>query len=112
MANPGRLGKVSGKFQKPLILGQEVDNITGAGAVSTTKQISSIVSGGAIALTLADGVEGQIKHIVMKTDGGDATLTPANLAGGTTITFDNNDTATLIFLGGTWYMVGGIAALA
>ena len=45
----------------------------------------------------------------MVSDGGDGTLTPTNLAVGTTITFDNSDTAELLFTAGAWYFMGGTA---
>ncbi len=88
-------------------LSANTDTRTDAGAVSLTSRVTNVVTTGAKAITLADGVEGQIKIIVFKTDGGNATLTPANLAGGSTITFsDVGDTATLVFTGGTWYVSG------
>ena len=64
--------------------------LSGAGAVNLTTYCTHIVSTGANALTLADGTEGQFKFLVMKTDAGDATLTPTSLGNGTTITFDVN----------------------
>lgn len=86
---------------------------TGAGALEVEVSINEIVTTGANALTLADGVEGQYKAIVMVTDGGDGTLTPANLAGGTTITFDDaGDTALLLFTNGAWHVMGGSATVA
>ena len=88
------------------------DTLTGAGAVSTDTRITWLVTTGADALTLADGYEGQEKFIIMKTDGGDGTLTPANLGNGSTLTFDNNDTAHLLFTNGSWYYMGGNATLA
>jgi len=106
------LGEVSKKFTKPLILSQAPQVLNDAGAVDIITQITHLVTTGAAAITLADGAEGQMKCIVMKTDGGDATLTPTNLGNGTTIVFDNGDSAQLIFTNGNWYMIGGNAALA
>ena len=64
-------------------------------------------------MTLADGAEGQEKYVIMKTDGGTGTLTPANLGNGTTLTFDDEgDSAHLKFTNGNWYFVGGTATLA
>lgn len=89
-----------------LRLGGTPQVLTGAGAVNLTTQLTHLVTTGANALTLADGVENQTKIIVMRTDGGDGTLTPTNLAGGTTITFnDAGDTVTLLFTTGQWYIV-------
>lgn len=81
---------------------------TGAGAVSLTAMSTRITSTGADALTLADGVNGQIKTIVMGTDGGDATLTPTTKTGYSTIVFnDVGDGVTLQFFTTIgWIVVG------
>jgi len=93
--------------------GLTAETRTGAGAVSVTLPITHIVTTGADALTLADGVEGQVKVIVMKTDGGAGTLTPSNLGNGSTITFDDvGDSAWLVFTNAAWHFVGGTATLA
>lgn len=77
--------------------------LTGAGAVSLTTYATLLVTTGANALTLAAGVNGQRKLIKMKTDGGDGTLTPNSLQGGTTITFnDAGDFVELVYLDGKW----------
>ena len=69
-----------------------------ATALSLNTAHTAIVTTGAQAFTLANGVDGQIKTISMVTDGGDATLTPATLNGGTTITFgDVGDGVVLIY---------------
>jgi hypothetical protein len=86
---------------------QNPQNLTGAGAVSTPTQLTYVNTTGANALTLADGVQGQTKQIVMRQDLGDATLTPTNLAGASTITFnDVGDTVSLMFLDGEWHIMG------
>lgn len=83
-------------------------SLSGAGAVNLTTTITKITSTGANALTLADGVDGQIKVLVMIVDGGDATLTPTTKTGYTTIVFnDAGDGCVLVFtttLG--WIVVG------
>jgi len=77
------------------------ETATGGGsdvALSLNTAHSTIVTTGAQAFTLANGVNGQIKTISMVTDGGDATLTPATLAGGSTIVFnDVGDSVVLIY---------------
>ena len=77
------------------------ETATGGGssvALSLNTAHSTIVTSGAQAFSLADGVNGQIKTISMVTDGGDATLTPATLAGGSTIVFnDVGDSVVLIY---------------
>ena len=86
--------------------------LTGAWAVDIVTATTLLITTAADALTLADWAEGQEKYIVMKTDWGDGTLTPSNLGNGTTITFDNNDSAHLLFVDGSWFYMGGNAALA
>ncbi len=80
------------------------DQISGPGAINPDTLVTQVITTGADALTLADGeVQGQFKVITMLTDGGDGTLTPAHLTGGTTITFnDVGDSVVLLFLGTTW----------
>ena len=92
--------------------GETPQTLEDAGAVSLTTPVTHIITTTASALTLADGTNGQRKFIVMKTDGGDATLTPTNFANGTSIVFDDvDDSASLIFLNDKWYMIGGTATL-
>lgn len=82
-------------------------SLTGAGAVNLTSIVTFVDStAGAIAITLADGAEGQIKNLVMVADGGDATLTPTNFGNGSTITFnDAGDSCMLAFDGTNWWVV-------
>ena len=82
------------------------DYSAGAGALPITKPVIALTTGGAEALTLPDGVEGQRLTIKMVSDGGDGTVTPTNLLDGATLTFDNTDVAELIFLGTSWALVG------
>jgi hypothetical protein len=84
--------------------------LSGAGAVNITQlttKFTSTATGNA--LTLADGVEGQMKVIVYVAEaaGGDTgILTPANLGAGTTITFNNvGDACILQFLGTDWWAI-------
>ena len=81
-------------------------------ALSLNTAHTAIVTTGAQAFTLANGVDGQIKTISMVTDGGDATLTPATLNGGTTITFgDVGDGVVLIYnTTGGWAVVANNGA--
>lgn len=86
-----------------VIHGGTPQTLTGAGAVNLTTYATLLVTTAADALTLADGTEGQHKYIQLKTDGGDGTLTPTNLRGGTTITFDDaGDFVLLYFIDGEW----------
>jgi hypothetical protein len=81
--------------------------LVGAGAVNLISQITHIETTGTDALTLADGVEGQTKIIVMTVDGGNGTLTPTNGAGYTTLGFhDVGDSVHLLFTNGKWFILG------
>lgn len=86
------------------------NTLTGAGAISvSTTSTGYISTGAAQALTLADGVNGQIKTIIHTSDGGSGVLTPTTKAGYTTITFANvGDSVTLQFITGTGWCITGI----
>lgn len=82
----------------------------------TAEYVAKTTGGDAEALTLADGVPGQILNIALVTDGGGAgTLTPATCSGFATIVFaDAGDNACLKFVDSTtgWVIMGlsGVAA--
>jgi len=82
--------------------------LSGAGAVSTTTSSTFYTStGGAQALTLANGRAGQIKTIVHVVDGGSGVLTPTTALGYTTITFTNaGDSVTLQYTAQGWAVIG------
>lgn len=83
-----------------------VQTLTGAGAVNITTLTTKVVTTGAQALTLANGANGQLKSIVMITDGGDGTLTPATKTGYTTIVFgDVGDSVLLQYFTTQGWMV-------
>jgi chromosome condensin MukBEF ATPase and DNA-binding subunit MukB len=84
-----------------------VQSLSGAGAVDIVNLVTEVTTTGADALTLADGSSGQVKIITMIVDGGDATLTPTTLAGGSTITFnDVGDGVVLVYGTAGWVVVG------
>lgn len=95
-------------FNGPVI--EAVQSLSGAGAVNITQpatKFTSTATGNA--LTLADGVEGQLKTIVYVAEAAGADtgiLTPTNLGAGTTITFTNvGDACILQFLGTDWWAI-------
>lgn len=95
-----------------LIQSQTPQVLTGAGAVDITSAITFLVTGGVgDAITLADGIEGQHKSIITKTEstGGDTSiLTPAHLRGYSNITFDSQgECANLIYLDSAWNLLAG-----
>jgi hypothetical protein len=88
-----------------------VQALSGPGAVNITTLTTAFTSTATgNALTLADGVAGQIKTIVYVAEaaGGDTgILTPTNLGSATTITFNAvGDSVTLQFIGADWWVIG------
>ena len=95
-------------FSGPIVVGAQA--LSGAGAVNITQLVTKFTSTATgNALTLADGVEGQIKIIVYVAEAAGAdtgVLTPTNLGAGTTITFNNvGDACILQFLGTDWWAI-------
>ena len=80
--------------------------ISGAGAINLTTLYTEITTTGAQAYTLANGVIGQMKIIVMVVDGGDATITPTTFANGTSVVMDAvHDSVTLIYGASGWQVI-------
>jgi hypothetical protein len=93
------------------IITGSTQSLSGAGAVNLTDLITEVTTTGANALTLANGSAGQVKIITMIVDGGNGTLTPTTLAGGTTITFnDVGDGVVLVYGTAGWVVVGNNGA--
>jgi hypothetical protein len=87
-----------------------VQSLSGAGAVNITTLTTAFTSTATgNALTLADGTAGQLKMIVYVAEaaGGDTgVLTPTNLGGFTTITFNAvGDSCLLQFIGTDWWAI-------
>jgi len=86
----------------PLGFAQAAQALTTAGAVDVTSAITTIASSGTDALTLIDGITGQLKFITMISYGGVATLTPSTLNGYATIAFGTDgDCVMLLFTDAT-----------
>ena len=82
--------------------------ITGPGAINLSTTVTHLITEGADAYTLADGLESQQKFIVMKTDGGVGTLTPDNIAVYTSFGFEDvGDSLQIMFTNGKWHFMGG-----
>jgi hypothetical protein len=95
-------------FTGPVI--EAVQALSGAGAVNITQPVTKFTSTATgNALTLANGVEGQLKTVVYVAEAAGADtgiLTPTNLGAGTTITFTNvGDACVLQFLGTDWWAI-------
>ena len=100
-------------LQDDLILGGTVQTLTSAGAISIATLVTKITSpSGAGTLTIADGVDGQIKVIIMVSNSASHALTISSNIGHSSIVFNSaGDTANLIFLTGNWYFLGGTATV-
>lgn len=86
---------------------------TGAGAIQLDSPRVRIATTAADALTLADGFDGQELELYMTSDGGNGTLNATNEGNFATITFDDvGDSASMKFLTGKWYFIGGTATRA
>lgn len=92
-----------------------IQSLSGAGAVNITTLTTAFTSTATgNALTLADGAAGQLKMIVYVAEaaGGDTgVLTPTNLGGFTTITFNAiGDSCLLQFIGTDWWVISARGA--
>jgi hypothetical protein len=92
-----------------------VQALSGPGAVNVTTLTTAFTSTGTgDALTLADGVAGQLKAIVYVAEAAGAdtgVLTPTNFGNGTTITFSAvGESVLLQFLGTDWWIVSNNGA--
>ena len=88
-----------------LDLYKSVDNATGGGAISLTTGVTFISTTGTEAYSLADGVEGQMKIIIMKVDGGNATITPTSLVGFTAVRFTDVNNSVMFLYGSTGWNI-------
>jgi hypothetical protein len=89
------------------VLAAVQQSLSGAGAINVTSYFTAWTTTAAQAGTLANGTfVGQRKKIQLVVDGGDGTLTPTSLAGGTTITFSNaGDYVILRWSGTAWAVI-------
>ncbi len=111
------MANVPTRFDNGLALGAEANAATsGAVVVPVTSLMSSYItnSTGAIAATLADGGNGQMKIIKLKTKAtSNMVVTPANFTDGSTITFDATaEVAVLVFVDDGWQVVYTNATVA
>jgi hypothetical protein len=102
----GFIGAVTGNVVGDIFA--SVQSLSGAGAVNLTDMMTSLTTTGASqALTLADGVVGQIKMVTHTVDGGSAILTPTTKIGFSTVTFTAvGDTVTMVYTAAGWAITG------
>ena len=92
-------------------LKQAAQTLSANGAANVTTSITVVdATSGTVAVTLADGSDGQIKTIIdTATTGTNAiTITPTNLRGYTSIVLNApGETVTLLFKSSKWNIIGG-----
>ena len=82
--------------------------IAGPGVINLTTTSTEIITTGTDAFTLANGVSGQIKHIIKMGGSSTATITPASFANGTSIELNATyDTVSLLYTTGGWVVTAG-----
>ncbi len=89
-----------------IVGGTQLMSISGAGAIDVSfSEMTRLTTtgGGAHAVSMADGLEGQEKFIIMNAHNGDATVTPSNFNGFTNIVFSaTGQFVKLKFVQGHW----------
>jgi len=100
-------------LEDKLVLGGTPQTLSSGGAISIATLVTKITSpSGAGTLTIADGVDGQIKTIIMQSNSANHTLSITSNIGHSSIVFNGaGDTATLMFQGTVWYFIGGTATV-
>lgn len=101
-------------LEDKLVLSGTPQTISAAGAISITTNVTKITSpDNNGTLTIADGVDGQIKTIIMVSNAAGHTLSITSNIGHSSIAFNSaGDTATLMFMGTVWYFIGGTATVS
>ena len=102
-------------LEDKLVLSGTPQTISAAGsAISITTNVTKITSpDNSGTITIADGVDGQIKTIIMVSNTGNHTLSITSNIGHSSIAFNSaGDTATLMFMGTVWYFIGGTATVS
>jgi hypothetical protein len=75
-------------------------------AVDTSTVITYVNTSNVLALTLANGSIGQLKFIIQTVGTNSAVITPTNLLGGSTLTFNAiGSSVILLFTGTDWVVV-------
>lgn len=83
----------------------DTETLTGSGAISLTV-LRTVLNGASLAMTLADGVDGQVKYITNIASTA-ATVTPATTAGANTVSIGQNGTVIYVFQSGEWRAILG-----
>ena len=87
------------------------EDVESSGAIDLETSVSYFVTSGIESCTLSDGVEGQVKTLIMKTASGAMTVSVSNAgwksSGSGTIIFNSTgDSCILQYIQGRWYVIG------
>lgn len=82
------------------IVTDDTETLTGSGAISLNLS-RTVLNGSSLAMTLADGSEGQIKHVVNIASTA-ATITPATTSGANVVSLGQHGAAIFVFESGEW----------
>ena len=82
------------------------ESLSASGAISVATNITLLTGASSLSMTLAAGVEGQIKWIVY-TGTSSATITPASTTGANTIYIGPYGSVQLVYLGSEWRAISG-----
>ena len=96
-------------------LGRDTKAYSASGAISLNADMVTMdSSGGALAMTLADGAEGQRMTIAQAGSGtNNCVITPANFFNGSTMTSNGvGEMVDLIFVNGKWQILTNIGSVA
>ena len=86
--------------------GGAIQALSNSGALDLNTYMTEVTTTGAAAITLADGKDGQLKLVRNIVNAGDATITPLNLHGGTTVVLsDVGDSVLFRMEGRSWRVV-------
>lgn len=101
-------------FENKMVMGGAVQTLTAAGAISLDSLVTKIVSPDSNGnLIIADGVDGQIKVIIVSANAMNATLSLVDNIAHSSISFSQvGHTAILMFNGTKWYFIGGTATVS
>ena len=87
------------------------EDVSASGSISLDTSVSYFSTSGVESCTLADGIEGQVKSLVMKNASGTMSASISNAgwksSGSGTIIFNSTgDSCTLQYIQGKWYVIG------
>jgi hypothetical protein len=85
------------------------ETLAASGAISLTTSLT-ILNGASLAMTLANGQEGQLKFIV-NIAATNATVTPATTSGANTVTLFQHGFIALVFLSGEWRVLRAVQSV-